>query len=63
MMNDVIIRKYYYYMCDFRTAFGTEREVSTHTILDSHKVEIDVNHWMLMLTVPGDDLMPIQGVE
>ncbi|KAK2185046.1 hypothetical protein NP493_247g03122 [Ridgeia piscesae] len=46
-----------------RTAFGTEREVSTHTILDSHKVEIDVNHWMLMLTVPGDDLMPIQGVE
>ncbi|KAI0208180.1 cilia and flagella associated protein 161 [Lamellibrachia satsuma] len=46
-----------------RTAFGPEHEVSTHTILDSHKVEIDVNHWMLMLTVPGDDIMPMQGVQ
>lgn len=44
----------------FRTPFGTqEYEVSCHTYLDSHRAEQDVNHFMIMMGVPGDDVYPV----
>jgi hypothetical protein len=43
----------------FKSSFGHEKEVSIHTCLDSHKAEEDVNHWMFMMKVPGDCLMPV----
>ncbi|KAK3096717.1 hypothetical protein FSP39_002636 [Pinctada imbricata] len=43
-----------------RTPFGTrEYEISCHTYLDSHRAEKDVNHWMLMMGVPGDEVYPV----
>lgn len=43
-----------------RTPFGTqEYEVSCHTYLDSHRAEQDVNHFMIMMGVPGDDVYPV----
>jgi len=42
-----------------RSAFGSEFEVSCFTDLDSHKAENDTNHWLLMMEVPGDSVMPV----
>jgi len=42
-----------------RSAFGSEYEVSCFTDLDSHKAENDTNHWLLMMNVPGDPIMPV----
>ena len=36
----------------FRTTFGWENEVVSHTILDSHKAEKPENHWQLLTHVP-----------
>ncbi|XP_074661060.1 cilia- and flagella-associated protein 161-like [Tubulanus polymorphus] len=41
-----------------RTPFGWEYEVSTHTYLDCHRAEMDVNHFMFVCSVPGDDIAP-----
>ncbi|OWF53296.1 cilia- and flagella-associated protein 161-like [Mizuhopecten yessoensis] len=43
-----------------RTPFGhREYEISANTYLDSHKAEKDVNRWMLVMGVPGDEICPI----
>ncbi|XP_039271864.2 cilia- and flagella-associated protein 161-like [Styela clava] len=38
-----------------RTPFGKEFEVSAHTHLDSHKAEMDNNHWVIVSGNPSDD--------
>lgn len=40
--------------CMIRTVFGQEFEVTSHTVLDSHKAETDVNHWMFVSRQPDD---------
>ncbi|KAJ8304691.1 hypothetical protein KUTeg_018274 [Tegillarca granosa] len=43
-----------------RTSFGTrEYEISCNTYFDSHRAEKDVNHWMIMMGVPGDTVYPV----
>lgn len=37
-----------------RTPFGLEYEVTTNTVLDCHKAETDVNHWVFVTKLPGD---------
>ena len=44
---------------NFRSAFGKEYEVSGCTKLDTHKAEEDVNHWMMLMSVPGDHTMSV----
>ncbi|XP_058502060.1 cilia- and flagella-associated protein 161 [Solea solea] len=34
------------------TACGREYELTAHTFLDSHKAELDTNHWMLCTSAP-----------
>lgn len=47
-----------------RTPFGTrEYEVSSHTYLDSHRAEKEVNHWMIVMGVPGDPVYPVVSNE
>lgn len=41
------------------TGFGREFEVSGNTDLDSHKAEAECNHWMLVCSVPGSDVMNV----
>uniref|UniRef100_A0A4W3HBY5 Cilia and flagella associated protein 161 n=1 Tax=Callorhinchus milii TaxID=7868 RepID=A0A4W3HBY5_CALMI len=36
-----------------RTSFGREFEVTTHSFFDSHKVEEDVNHWIILTGHPN----------
>nr|XP_033799541.1 cilia- and flagella-associated protein 161-like isoform X2 [Geotrypetes seraphini] len=38
------------------TFFGKEFEVATHTYMNSHKVEEDLNHWILVTANPSDDV-------
>ena len=43
-----------------RNSFGNrEYEISTHTLLDSHKAEKEPNHWMFVMGVPGDNVYPV----
>ncbi|XP_069137746.1 cilia- and flagella-associated protein 161-like [Argopecten irradians] len=43
-----------------RTPFGhREYEISAHTFLDSHRAEKDVNRWMVLMGVPGDEIRPV----
>lgn len=42
------------------THFGKEREVSCNSQYDSHRAEIDTNHWMLTMPVPGNDVLNVQ---
>ncbi|KAL8583904.1 hypothetical protein ACOMHN_009657 [Nucella lapillus] len=44
---------------NLRTPFGQEYELSVHTFLDSHKAEMDNNHWMLVVGVPGSSVNPV----
>jgi len=46
---------------NLRSAFGSEKEVSTYTDLDSHRAEKESNHWMLVMNVPGDPIMPMDA--
>ncbi|XP_051896528.1 cilia- and flagella-associated protein 161 isoform X2 [Pristis pectinata] len=39
----------------FWTMFGREHEITTHTFLDTHRAEEDVNHWIM---VTGDPSVP-----
>lgn len=39
---------------------GKEYEVSCHSQLDSHKAEVDGNHWVMTLQVPGDDVLDVE---
>ena len=48
------------YSLDYRTMFGREFELTTHTALDSHRFEEDVNHWQLVMNEPGDCARPIE---
>jgi len=41
------------------TMFGNEYELSAHTCLDSHKADLSVNRWSLMMAVAGDPAYPI----
>lgn len=36
-----------------------EYEISSFTSLDSHKAERDINHWLIAMTKPGDETMPV----
>lgn len=38
-----------------RTIFGREFEVNAHTRLDSHKAEMDNNHWVIVSGNPSDE--------
>ncbi|XP_030045700.1 cilia- and flagella-associated protein 161 [Microcaecilia unicolor] len=38
------------------TFFGKEFEVTAHTYLNSHKVEEDLNHWIVVTRNPSDDV-------
>ena len=40
--------------------FGKEFELTTNTVLDSHKFEENVNHWQLVMNEPGDVNRPIE---
>lgn len=56
-LQQITVNIFYF---SFRTPFGTqEYEVSCHTYLDSHRAEQDVNHFMIMMGVPGDDVYPV----
>ncbi|KAL8563565.1 hypothetical protein ACOMHN_060881 [Nucella lapillus] len=46
---------------DFKTytPFGGEYELSTHSYLDSHRVEMDNNRWILVVGVPGSSVEPV----
>ncbi|XP_043933878.1 cilia- and flagella-associated protein 161 [Protopterus annectens] len=37
------------------TPYGKEYEVAVHTLLDSHKAERDVNHWLLVTGSPSGE--------
>ncbi|XP_067827719.1 cilia- and flagella-associated protein 161 [Heptranchias perlo] len=37
----------------FWAAFGREFEITTHTFLDSHRVEEDLNHWVIVTGNPS----------
>jgi len=57
-------KHYLVYSCTqflfFRTPVGTrEFEISAHTYLDSHRAEMDINHWMIVMGVPGDEIYPV----
>ncbi|XP_005093655.1 cilia- and flagella-associated protein 161 [Aplysia californica] len=41
------------------TLFGNEYEISAHTNLDSHKADLPVNRWMLVMAVAGDPNYPL----
>jgi hypothetical protein len=45
------------------TYFGKEQEVSCNTEVDSHRAEIDTNHWMLTMSVPGSDILDVSPPE
>jgi len=45
--------------CFTPTLFGTEYEISAHTNLDSHKADLPVNKWCLMVASAGDASYPI----
>lgn len=43
-----------------RTSFGTrEYEISSHTYLDSHRADMEQNHWQIVMGVPGDEIYPV----
>ncbi|CAC5412269.1 Cilia- and flagella-associated protein 161 [Mytilus coruscus] len=43
-----------------RTPYGTrEYEISCNTYLDSHRADKEVNHWMIIMGVPGDEIYPV----
>lgn len=43
-----------------RTPFGNrEYEITAHTYLDSHRAEMEQNHWMIVMGMPGDDVYPV----
>ncbi|KAL3866700.1 hypothetical protein ACJMK2_043981 [Sinanodonta woodiana] len=47
-----------------RTPFGSrEYEITSHTYLDSHRAEKEVNHWMIIMGVPGDPVYPVMQSE
>lgn len=41
-----------------RTPFGREYEISAHSFKDSHKAEMDVNHWIIATGPSGDEICP-----
>lgn len=43
-----------------RTSFNTlEYEITACTQLNCHKAERELNHWMFLMDVPGDDIYPV----
>ncbi|CAH1795952.1 unnamed protein product [Owenia fusiformis] len=46
-----------------RSPFGREYEVSANTYLDSHKAEMEVNHFMLVLGAPGSDVCKVEDAK
>ncbi|XP_029431142.1 cilia- and flagella-associated protein 161 [Rhinatrema bivittatum] len=46
-----VLRKYVLW-----TFFGKEFEVTAHTYMNSHRVEEDLNHWILVTGNPSDDV-------
>lgn len=43
-----------------RTTFNTrEYEITTCTMLDSHRAEKEQNHWMFVMGEPGDVIYPV----
>jgi hypothetical protein len=44
------------------THFGREREVTCHSEYDSHRAELDTNHWMLSVAVPGSDVRNVPAL-
>jgi len=45
--------------CYRSTYFGHEKEISGFTWFDSHGVEFDQNHWMLVLHTPGSEILDV----
>jgi hypothetical protein len=45
------------------TYFGREMEVTCNTEVDCHRAEIDTNHWMLTLFVPGNEILEVEPLE
>ena len=51
------------YLSFSSTYFGKEQEVTCNTEVDSHRAEIDTNHWMLTMFVPGSDVLEVESPE